>query len=55
MLLLVVAEIGIKQKEAMSKPAVVYVSKPEVKEVYSRSESTGRIQAKYKCKSKQLQ
>ena len=38
---------GIKQKEAMSKPAVVYVSKPEVKEVFSRSESTGRIQAKY--------
>lgn len=35
------------QQEAMKKPAVVQVTKPEVKEIYSTSESTGRIQAKY--------
>ena len=35
------------QQEAMKKPATVQVSKPEVKEIYSTSESTGRIQAKY--------
>ena len=35
------------QQEAMKRPATVQVAKPEVKEVYSTSESTGRIQAKY--------
>ena len=38
---------AMKQQNAAGKSTVVYVSKPEVKEVYSRSESTGRIQAKY--------
>lgn len=38
---------GKMQQKAMSMPKTVQISTPEIKEIYSESESAGRIEAKY--------
>ena len=38
---------GIMQQKAMNIPKVVQVKTPEIREIYSKSESAGRIEAKY--------